>query len=553
MFVARIKSVSKSGKVYWSVLMRESYRVGSKVKTRTIANLTHCAPEQVAAIELALKHKGDLAALGSLREVEVREGQSVGAMWAVYQVARRLGVEKALGRDFQGRLALWQVIARVLDQGSRLSAVRLGQVHAVCDVLGLKRGFDENDLYANLGWLCERQKRIERRLFTARRGAQKPELFLYDVTSSYLEGDKNELGEFGYNRDGKKGKKQIVIGLLCDETGEPVSTEVFRGNTRDAATFSSQVRKAAERFGCERVTFVGDRGMIGSGQIEDLRRVGLHYITAITKPQIRALLREGVIQLELFDETVCEVRHEGVRYVLRRNPYRAQEVAAARADKRASLEELVRRQNAYLAEHPRARVSTAERKVHQKIERLKVERWLDVKAQGRTLELEVDHAVLEEISRLDGCYVLKSDLPRQTADKDLIHDRYKDLGQVEQAFRTCKTGHLEVRPVYVRTERSTRGHVLVVMLAYLIRRALSRAWASLDLTVEEGLDQLKTLCSVEVKVKGGASCLRIPRPRPQSRRLLGAIQVRLPRALPCTGGRVVTRKKLPGRRRTHLK
>jgi hypothetical protein len=174
-------------------------------------------------------------------------------VWTVWETARHLGIDHALGGGFDAQLALWQVLARVLEQGSRLSAVRLAQVHAACDVLGIQRGFDENDLYANLTWLSAHQEAIEKRLFAKRCGKQKPELFLYDVTSSYLEGEDNAYGAYGYGRDGKKGKKQIVIGLLCDEQGTPVSTEVFRGNTQDPKTFAAQVQKASERFGCERV------------------------------------------------------------------------------------------------------------------------------------------------------------------------------------------------------------------------------------------------------------------------------------------------------------
>ena len=277
MYIARALWPSSNGKTYESIYLRESYRDGPHVRKRDIANLTHCDPKEVAAIELALKFKGDLSALGSLDHIQLRQGLSVGAVWTVYQVARRRGIDTALGHDFVGQLALWQVLARVLDQGSRLSAVRLAQVHAACDVLGIRRGFDENDLYANLGWLSQQQEQIEDRLFASRKG-HKPELFLYDVTSSYLEGQANALGAYGYNRDGKKGKKQIVIGLLCDEQGEPVSTEVFQGNTQDPATFASQVNKAKDRFGCERVTFVGDRGMIKSGQIRDLEQAGFHYL-----------------------------------------------------------------------------------------------------------------------------------------------------------------------------------------------------------------------------------------------------------------------------------
>jgi transposase len=436
-----------------------------------------------------------------------------------------------------------------LEQGSRLSAVRLAQVHAACDVLGIRRGFDENDLYENLTWLCRHQEQIERRLFAARPAPSKPELFLYDVTSSYLEGDDNALGAYGYNRDGKQGKKQIVIGLLCDSEGTPISTEVFRGNTQDPKTFGAQVRKASQRFGCERVTFVGDRGMIKSGQIEELSQAGFHYITAITKPQIDTLLASGVLQMALFDDALCEVEQESVRYVLRRNPRRAAEMAATRTGKQASVALLVQERNQYLAKHTRAQVSAAEKKVLTKIAQLKAASWLRVEIVDRSLKLVTSEAERSEAARLDGCYVIKTDLPATAASKQVVHDRYQDLTDVEMAFRTAKTTHLEMRPIYVRTEEHTRGHVLVVMLAYLIRRELSRAWTALNVTVEEGLAQLATLCSMEVQVAGGASCLRIPTPRDQSSALLNAAAVRIPEVLPHLQTRVVTRRSLPSRRK----
>jgi hypothetical protein len=552
MHVARARWPSSNGKIYESIYLRESFREDGKVKKRDIANLTHCDPAEIAAIELALRHKGDLAALASLDGIQLHEGACVGAVWVAAALARRLGLDQALGTDFVGQLALWQVIARLLDQGSRLSAVRLAQVHAACDVLGIRRGFDENDLYENLTWLCRHQDLIERRLFAARCAQRKPELFLYDVTSSYLEGDDNALGDYGYNRDGKKGKKQIVIGLLCDQDGTPVSTEVFRGNTQDPQTFGAQVRKASQRFGCQRVTFVGDRGMIKSGQIEELSRAGFHYITAITKPQIETLLSGGVLQMALFDDALCEVEQDGVRYVLRRNPIRAEEIAATRAGKQSSVELLVEQRNQYLAQHAKAQVSAAEKKVRAKIARLKAAAWLRVESAGRWLTLVNDEAGRSEAARLDGCYVLKTDLPETAASQQVVHDRYKDLTEVEMAFRTSKTVHLEMRPIYVRTEDHTRGHVLVVMLAYMIRRELSRAWAGLNVTVEEGLAQLATLCSMEVKVVGGASCLRIPVPRSESRALLDAVQVRLPEVLPHLETRVVTRRSLPSRRKVPI-
>jgi hypothetical protein len=174
-------------KIYNSTLLRESYREDGKVKKRTVANLSSCSAEEVAAIRFALKHKGELSELTcKKKDIHLEEGLSVGAIWTVYQLAKRLGIEKALGNDNSGKLALWQVMARTLEQGSRLSAVRLAKTHAACDVLGIGEGFNEDDLYVNLAWLSDQQERIEDRLFSFYKKRGSCELFLYDVTSSYL-------------------------------------------------------------------------------------------------------------------------------------------------------------------------------------------------------------------------------------------------------------------------------------------------------------------------------------------------------------------------------
>jgi hypothetical protein len=218
----------------------------------------------------------------------------------------------------------------------------------------------------------------------------------------------------------------------------PVSTEVFHGNTQDPKTFGSQISKAREQFGCERVTFVGDRGMIKSGQRQDLSQVGFHYITAITKPQINTLIEAHLIQMELFAAAVCEVQQEGVRYVLRRNPIRAAQLAASRADKQAFVEQLRQKLNGYLDQLPRARLATAERALRAKTVPLKIHAWLQVETEARALQLTVNQPALEDASRLDGCYVIKTDLPESAASSQTVHDRYKDVAQVEKAFRNCK-------------------------------------------------------------------------------------------------------------------
>ena len=201
-----------------------------------------------------------------------------------------------------------------------------------------------------MAWLSDHQEEIEKGYLLPR--SDREGSFTFTMTSSYLEGECNFFGAYGYNRDKKKGKKQIVIGLLCDELGDPLSVEVFSGDTQDIATFASQVKKVAERFGCERATLVGDRGMIKSAQIADLPE-GFHYITAITKPQIDFLLRQGIIQMELFDSELCEVEADATRYILKRNPYRALELFRNREDKRRSVEKTLLERNEYLAGHPR--------------------------------------------------------------------------------------------------------------------------------------------------------------------------------------------------------
>jgi transposase len=538
---------------YRRVLLRDSYRENGKVKHNTIANISQCSDEEIEAIKLALRYKNNLAALTTIdKAVSCKQGLSVGAVWLLYSVAKRIGIVDALGSSRQGKLALWQVIARVIDQGSRLSAVRLAGSHAACDILGLT-SFNEDDLYKNLDWLAKHQDSIEDRLFKrlcSQNSSEDKGLYLYDVTSSYLEGSCNELGAFGYNRDGKKGKQQIVIGLLCNDKGDPLSIEVFRGNTQDPKTVASQVRKVADRFGGKSVTFVGDRGMLKSQQIEGLSDEGFHYITAITKPQIESLLKERVVQLGLFDHDLAEVEGEdGVRYILRRNPVRAQEMRYIRHDKLRAFKSKLEQQNRYLQEHPRAKEEVALRKLEEYRQKLNLT-WVTLSAIERGIVMTEDEKLLAEVSKLDGCYVLKTDLSRQEASKETIHSRYKDLGLVEKAFRTSKTVHLEMRPVHVHLASRTRGHAFVVMLAYRIVKELARCWKGFDLTVEEGIKQLSGLCAIEMRIKGKASCHKIPEPRDELEQLLKAADVRLPNVLPCSGVRVATRKKLADRRKT---
>ena len=539
----------KTGK-YERILLRDSYRENGKNRHHTILNLTDWPKKDLNALELALKHKHDLKKIAFGKNgMKLQQGMSVGALYILGEVGRRLGIESALGVARDGKLAMWQVIARVIDQGSRLSAVRLAGHHAGEALLHLD-AFNEDSLYSNLEWLCRNQIDIEDKLFRLRHSEKKPGLYLYDVTSSYFEGDKNELAAFGYNRDKKRGKKQIVIGLLCDEKGAPVSIEVFRGNTMDMKTVNSQVRKISERFDGAEITLVGDRGMIKRPQMTELNEKKFHYITAITKSQVEKLLKNGALQMELFDENVSEIiTNAGERYVCRRNPFRACEIGENRKDKSERVECEVRKMNEHLATHPRSKSATAVKKVNSLIKRLKMGDWMNALVESGIVGVEVDCEKLEEASKLDGCYVLKTDLSHEMADKNVIHDRYKDLAFVEQAFRTSKTVELEIRPIYLRNGDRTKGHALVVMLAYQIVRELSRCWKSLDLTVEDGIKQLSSLCATDVIIDGKVSFCMVPDPRRMVKKLFDLAGVRPPEVVSSVEAKADTKAKLQNRRK----
>ena len=557
MFIAKVISKGKHGKSYTSILLRESSRVGSAVKSKTLAVLTHLPTHVLEAVRRAVAQPAD--SLSKLADasgdsLRLRQGQSFGALWTVDQLAQRLGIKKALGVTREAQLSYWQALARVLRPGTSLLAmVRLATTCAAAALLGWHRAFTEDDLYANGSWLEGRHAVIERRLWQARPAPPKDQLFLYDVTSSYLEGDYNALAAWGYNRDHKAGKKQVVVGLLTDSQGEPVSIQVYRGNTSDLKTFGQQVHKIKKELGCQGVTLVGDRGMIRTDQKAVAQKAELHFVTALTKPQIQKLLADKVLQMELFEEKVHEVLGEdGRRFVLRRNPARQEELKRTREQKQQALEAALKKANTYLDEHRRAKVATQRRGLAARLESLKVQDWLKLSVKKQRLVLSLDAPALQAAAQLDGCYVVETDLKAPQADAQTIHDRYKDLAFVERDFRTLKSGHLEFRPWFVCTQDNTQAHALTAMLALKVRRHLERAWWSLEVTVEEGLRELEKLCVMELIHPQSAKVVarRVPEPSACQQQLLDALKLNLPATVPETEVTVGTRKKINNVRKT---
>ena len=495
MFLKRNRS-RQGGKTYSSVLLVQGVRVpmprspgrpakDAAVKTRVVhrslANLSRLPAPLIALIETYCKEGTTGESNG-----RIQMGPCYGVLAGLHSLAQELGLVAALGPGRPAKLALFLIYARLARQGSRLAAVRWAEDHAVAEVLGVET-FDEDDLYSALEWLQSHQESIERAL------APKIEpgaVFLYDVTSSYFEGQHNALAAHGYNRDGKRYKKQVVAGLLTDAAGEPLSIQLYPGNTADPRTFVPVVEKLKVCFGAREIVLVGDRGMIKQLGKQALGEAGYRYVSALTDPQIRRLLAAKVFTPELFDEEPVAVEHEGRRLILRCNPATRQRERSRRLNQWAKVQKRLADGNARLAQKPRAKVETLHRLAQGWLNHYGFEKWIALCVQGRRIDWSEDAAVRAQLELLDGCYVLETDLPASAADARTVHARYLSLPDIERDFRTMKTGLLELRPIFLRNAARTEGHALVTMLALKLARALDRRVAPLGLTVEDALERL---------------------------------------------------------------
>lgn len=540
MFIAKNTSKHKSGKIYHSILLRESYREGKKVKKRTIANLSHCAENEINAIQAALKNKNNK--LSTNEEFTLIQGKSVGSVYLLHAIAKQLGIVDALGSSFHAKLALWLIIARILEQGSRLSATRLDCQYDIASVIGLERGFDENNLYDCLQWLDKNQNEIECSLFSIKKQSQN--FYWYDVTSSYFEGLYNELAAFGYNRDKKKRKRIIVVGLLCQDNGDPVSIEAFRGNTQDTQTFENQLIKLKNRFGCDSITLVCDRGLIRDKQKKLLKEYGFHYISALPMPQVLSLLNAGLIKLEDFTDELKGLTYDGRRYIYRCNPERALETKRQRQERFDTAQRKVDQENSRLNQLLKASPYVARKRINKTLKALCISEWVNVSIVKRQLVLSIDEGQLQLKSEMDGCYVWTTDLSEKEFSNRDIYKRYKDLKYIEDDFRTFKTNFLEIRPIFVRTEASTRGHLLIVMLAHMILRRLREGWQHFNKSTGEALNELSMLCRNTIQFSDGRKIECIPVPNEGMTALLKSLDIVMPRAIERATVSVVTRHKI---------
>jgi hypothetical protein len=469
-----------------AVLLRESSREDGKIRKRTLANLSALPPEAIEVLRRALKGEKLIAAAES---VQVEHSAPYGHVAAVLETIRRLKLDQVLGtkRSLERDRVLAMIVARLLAPDSKLATARgLGEesaFSALADALSLE-SVSADSLYRSLDWLLERQPAIESKL--AAKHLQEGTLLLYDVTSTYLEGRHCPLAAHGYSRDGKPGKMQLVFGLLTTDEGCPVAVEVFAGNTADPATLASAVEKARERFGLKRVVWVADRGLLTNARIEaELRPdTDFGWITALRAPAVQALREEGVLQLSLFDQHgLAEIRSSafpGERLVACRNPL----LGAERARKREALlaateKELEKIAKAVVrARRPLRGQDRIGVRVGRVLGRFKMAKHFRYEITDAGFRFERDPERIEHEAALDGIYVIRTTVPKEQMTAEAAVEAYKNLSQVERAFRSAKTD-LDVRPLHHHTEPRVRAHVFLCMLAYYVEWHLRRSLAPL--------------------------------------------------------------------------
>jgi hypothetical protein len=474
-------------KVYETVLLRRSYREGGKVKTETLANLSHLPPEAIEAVRASLAGK---VLVEASEGFEVERSLPHGHVAAVCAMARELGLAKLLGPACPERdLVLALVVARACQPASKLATTRWWASTTLGPDLGVE-GASTDDVYAAMDWLFSRQAGIEAAL--ARRHLAPGGRVLYDLSSSWVEGTHCPLARRGYSRDGKAAKAQVEYGLTCDPEGRPVAVEVFAGNTADPAAFISAAQAVGGRFGLTDVVMVGDRGMITSARTAALKAVGgLGWLTSLRAPSVAALATSGALQMSLFDEVnLAEITHPdypGERLVACRNPA----LAAERARKRQALlvateADLGEVRTAVERERQALRgQDNIALRVGKVINRHKMAKHFELVIADDSFSFSRKEEQISAEAALDGIYVVRASAPHTEAlsAADLVV-AYKDLKFNEAGFRSLKAIDLDLRPIYHYSEDRVRAHVFICMLALYLVWHLRKAWAPLCFTDE---------------------------------------------------------------------
>ena len=463
-----------------TVLLRESYREGSKVAKRTLANLSSLSPAQIEAIRAALR---GVALQPVAQAFEITQSRSHGHVQGVALAMQRVGVASLLGSKpcRERELVLAMVAARIVAPHTKLATTRWWHTTTLAEDFGVT-DTNEDDLYAAMDWLLARQERVQNKLAARHLGAGG--LGLYDLSSSYFEGSTCPLAKLGYSRDGRRGLLQVNYGLLTDRRGCPVAVSVHEGNVADSSTLMPELKRLREEFGVERLVMVGDRGMISNKAIDELRETeGIAWITALKSVSIRALVEQGHLQLDLFDERnlleLSSPDYPGERLVACRNP----ELAKLRTHKREELLAATERN----LEKIKARVDAGKLagqdeiglRVGKLVNQYKVAKHFELAIGNTSFTFARKLQGIAAEATLDGLYIIRTSVAAEQMDAADCVRNYKALANVERAFRSLKTIDLKVRPIHHRTADRVRAHIFLCVLAYYVEWHMREAWREL--------------------------------------------------------------------------
>lgn len=461
-------------KVYSYPFLVTSYRDENKVpRNKVVQNLSHLPEHVVEAIRIALRSGGEVKSVPT-DVIKYLNSIPFGEIWAVWCVMKDLGIQDALESLPENHKI--PIIASICDRVinpkpySKRALWDAFEDTSLKQLLGVDERISLSEWYEALDSLYLHQMEIQKQLFSG----STERLYLYDITSTYFEGKCCPLADWGLDRDNKKGKKIIVIGLLTTSEGRPIAVRVFRGNTSDQTTVIDQIKELKEEFRIEQMIFVGDRGMITSKRISELESGDFHwikYITAIKRQEMMALVedQEHPIELGLFDHrNLVEIKEGGKRYILCHNPLRKAEDECTRLRLLAKTEGKLREIESSVKAARLKKEEKIARRLYRWINKWKMERFFPVKYGEGYFEFSRDEDEIERYSVLDGCYVIVSNVDEKELDTETVHSKYKDLKYVENAFRSMKVSDLCVRPVRHWSENRVRGHVFMCMLAYLV-------------------------------------------------------------------------------------
>jgi transposase len=468
------------GRTYLTHLLRRSYREDGVVRNETLGNLSHLPDHLIEIIRRGLQGE-TFVPVGEA--FEILDSRPHGAVQAVSSAMQALGMAHLLGAKASPErdLVLAMIAARIVSPNTKLATTRQWHSTTLAQDFGVLNA-DEDDLYGAMDWLLAHQDAIQKKL--AARHLAEGGLVLYDLSSSYFEGLTCPLAKLGYSRDGRKGMLQVNYGLLTDASGCPVAVSVYEGNVADSQTFLPEVERLRQSFGIERMVMVGDRGMISSKAIGELRgNAGVDWITALKSASIRTLVEQGQLQLGLFDErNLVEIDspdYPGERLVACRNP----DLAKLRAHKREDLLACTERSLEKVRDRVRSGKLVGQDKIGVAVGRVinqyKVAKHFDLTIDEGSLRWRRNTESIRAEAALDGIYIIRTSVPTDRMDGPECVRSYKALANVERAFRSLKTVDLKVRPIHHRTADRVRAHILLCMLAYYVEWHMREAWREL--------------------------------------------------------------------------